>query len=311
MSAADVLEPFIRAIDLNRLRLGPPRRFIFFCGGKIDHKSSKPLSLRDYLSRELIGPKAIPDAHFVYAESATQLYRDSKYKDLIAFEEDIAQISDIVLIIGESAGSLTELGAFSMNAAIAERLKIIVQDKYYSDESFIRNGPIRHMEDMRDDSVSSYPWNISSTDKKLIRSSAAPHVSSIRQELIDRLAKVAAKETFNASNKRHIMILIFWIVQRLRGAILKDIADSLSHFGISETPENIRKYLYCMRVADWIGEKKYWHPTYYYPRIDRDPLDYAFSGTKNDPLRFKSDVAAEMSKRDLSRPKPVLDLAGR
>ena len=53
----------------------------------------------------MLGSSAIPNAHFVYAESATQLYRDSKYKDLIAFEEDIAQISDIVLIIGESAGS--------------------------------------------------------------------------------------------------------------------------------------------------------------------------------------------------------------
>jgi hypothetical protein len=107
------------------------------------------------------------------------------------------------------------------------------------------------------------------------------------------------------------MILIFWVVQRLRGAILKEIADSLLHFGVSESPETIRKYLYCMLVAEWIGEKKYGHPIYYYPRIDRDPFDYAFTGTRNDPLRFKGDVAAEMQKQGLSRPKPVLDLAGR
>ena len=159
--------------------------------------------------------------------------------------------------------------------------------------------------------VSSYPWSINTTDKKLVRSSAAPHLSNIRQELIDRLAKVASKELFNANNKRHIMILIFWIVQRLRGAILKDVGDSLLHFGITETSENIRKYLYCMRVAEWVGEKKYGNPIYYFPRIDRDPFEYAFTSAKNDPLRLKSDIAAQMSKRDLSRPKPVLDLAGR
>jgi hypothetical protein len=141
VTAADALAPFIGALNLSRLRLGPPRRFIFFCGGRIDLKSTRPLSLRDYLHREFVGAKAINDAKFVYAESATQLYRDSKYRDLIAFEEDIAQISDIVLIIGESAGSLTELGAFSMNNAIAPRLKIIIQDKYYDSESFIRYGP--------------------------------------------------------------------------------------------------------------------------------------------------------------------------
>jgi hypothetical protein len=167
------------------------------------------------------------------------------------------------------------------------------------------------MEDLREDAVSSYPWRINVKDGTIIKSSAAPHVSSIRQELIERLTKVAAKETFQPGNKRHIMILIFWIVQRLRGAILKEIAESLSHFGITETPENIRKYLYCMRVADWIGEKKYGHPVYYYPRIDHDPFEYAFSGTANDPLRFKSDVAAGISRRDLSRPRPVLDLVGR
>jgi hypothetical protein len=155
-----------------------------------------------------------------------------------------------------------------MNAAIAPRLKIIVQDKYYSDESFIRNGPIRHMEESWEDSVSSYPWSVSSGDNTIKKSSAAPHVSSTRQELIDRLAKVAAKEALDVTNKRHVMILIFWIVQRLRGAILKEIADSLSHFGVTETQENIRKYLYCMRVADWIGEKKYGHPIYYYPKVE-------------------------------------------
>jgi len=311
VTAAELLKPLIGTINLDRLRIGPPRRFIFFCGGKIDSTSRKSPSLRDYLTRQLTGTKSVDDAYFVYAESATQLYRDSKYKDLIAFEEDIAQISDIVLIIGESAGSLTELGAFSMNAAIAPRLKIILQDKHYSAESFIRNGPIRHMEDSYDDSVSSYPWRISTKGQSIIKSSAAPLVMSIRQELTDRLGKVAAKETFQHNNKRHVMILIFWIVQRLRAAILKEITDTLVHFGVIEPPENIRKYLYCMLVAEWIGEKKYGHPIYYYPRIDRDPFEYAFiHGATNDALRFKSDIASEISKSKITRPKPVLNLAG-
>jgi hypothetical protein len=309
VTAAQVLAPFIGALDLTRLRLGPPRRFIFFCGGKIDHSRSSPLSLRDYLSREISGAKSINDAPFVYAESATRLYLDTNYSDLIAFEADIAQISDIVLIIGESAGSLTELGAFSMNAATAPRLKIITQGKYDSDESFIRNGPIRHMEKLWPDSVSSYDWRTKSTDNTIIKSSAAPHVASIRQELIERLAKFAAKEKFDAKSKRHVMILIFLIVQRLRGAKPKEIADSLVSFGVSETPDSIRNLLYCMRVADWIGEKKYGNPIFYYPKVNRDPFEYAFVAATNDPLRFKSDVATQMKRPDISRPKTVISLA--
>jgi hypothetical protein len=215
----------------------------------------------------------------------------------------------IVLIIGESAGSLTELGAFSMNIEIAPRLEIITQDKYYSHESFIRNGPLRHMEKLWPDSVSSYDWRTNSHDNTIVKSSAAPHVTRIRQELVDRLAKVNAKEKFDRSNKRHIMILIFWIVQRLRGAIPKEISESLARFGVNETQDNILNFLYCMRVADWIGEKKYGHPIYYYPTVNTDPFEYAFLVKTNDPLRFKSDVAAQMRKRDVSRPKPVLKLA--
>jgi hypothetical protein len=92
------------------------------------------------------------------------------------------------------------------------------------------------MEELRDDSVSSYPWKVNSKQKKIVKASAAPHVSNIRQELIDRLASVAAAEMFSAGNKRRIMISTFWIVQRLRGAILKEIGDALAHFGITETP---------------------------------------------------------------------------
>ena len=67
------------------------------------------------------------------------------------------------------------------------------------------------------------------------------------------------------------------------GLLRTEIADSLAHFGVTETQENIRKYLYCMRVAEWIGEKKYGNPVFYYPKVDRDPFEYAFTVPTNDP----------------------------
>lgn len=105
------------------------------------------------------------------------------------------------------------------------------------------------------------------------------------------------------------MIAIFWIVQRLRGAILKDIGDSLSGFGLNIQQEKIKNFLYCMRVAEWISEKKYGHYIYYYPLIDRDPFEYAFNSlTSNDPLRMKGDIAADIRRNNLTPPKAILDL---
>jgi hypothetical protein len=96
--------------DLDHSKLGfkYPSKFIFLCGGVIS-KTGKAISLRDYLYRvrNIEGRLA---GGIILAEEATQLYRDSHYRDLISFEEDIARIAAIVLVIPESPGSLAELG---------------------------------------------------------------------------------------------------------------------------------------------------------------------------------------------------------
>src|SRR5712691_8966182 len=114
-------------MNLGKVRVGPSQRFIFFCGGKLSDPSARPASLRDYLRRRIAGGAKILNTNFVFAESATDLFRDSGYSDLIQFEADIAQISEIVLLIGESAGSLTELGAFAMHDRIAPRLQVFIR----------------------------------------------------------------------------------------------------------------------------------------------------------------------------------------
>ena len=59
--------------------------------------------MRHYLLNERkIGRRLKAD--IVLAETANQLYRDTAYKDLITFEEDIAKISALVLVIAESSG---------------------------------------------------------------------------------------------------------------------------------------------------------------------------------------------------------------
>jgi hypothetical protein len=179
VSAPEILEPLVNALDLSKVRLRPPERFIFFCGGKISDPPARPTSLREYLRRRI---KRIGDTKLVYAESATQLFRDSGYGDLIQFEADIAQISEIVLLIAESSGSLTELGAFSLHEKIAGRLQVFVSDEYYKAESFIRRGPIRRL----DKAVSYYPWR-TYKDSRLKITSIRSHIRDIRSDISKRL----------------------------------------------------------------------------------------------------------------------------
>lgn len=106
---------------------------------------SRAKSLRDYLCRVRKIEKHLPGS-IVLAEEAVSLYRDTTYTDLITFEEDIARLSSLVLVIAESAGSLAELGAFSTNETIRQSLRVILQTSYENSESFVRYGPVRRVE---------------------------------------------------------------------------------------------------------------------------------------------------------------------
>jgi hypothetical protein len=110
--AAELVELY-NDLHLERLRVHRPSKFLFLCGGALPNGvNDRPGNLRDYIYRvrRIRSPYQV-----VLAERATQLYRDTAYSDLISFEEDIARIAAVVLVIAESAGSFAELGAFASN----------------------------------------------------------------------------------------------------------------------------------------------------------------------------------------------------
>ena len=105
------LAQLFKDLDPTRLRIHPPKKTVFLCGG-IAGASTDVLSLRDYLFR-IRNISTELSATIVLAERANALYRDTTYGDLISFEEDIARIASVVLVIAESPGSLAELGALT------------------------------------------------------------------------------------------------------------------------------------------------------------------------------------------------------
>ncbi len=118
--------------DLEKLRVSKPLKAVFLCGGAISTRASlRPENLRDYLLRY----SPIKLSHpIILAESAYSLYRDAHYDDLISMEEDVAQLSAIVLVIAESAGSLAELGAFSSNEYIKPSAALNLRYTRYADD---------------------------------------------------------------------------------------------------------------------------------------------------------------------------------
>jgi hypothetical protein len=65
-------------------------------------------------------------------------------------EEDLAKLADLIIVIVESAGTLTELGAFSLSPSLRKKLLPIVDKEYEHHSSFITNGPL-HWIDVESD----------------------------------------------------------------------------------------------------------------------------------------------------------------
>lgn len=189
------LKGFYDDLHFEGLRISRPSKFVFFCGGAIPKNPKEkegPHNLRDYLTR--VRPMR-QSYEVVLAERAIQLYRDTEYRDLISFEEDIARIASVVLVIAESAGSLAELGAFVASPTISKVLRVVISEKNEGEESFVRFGPIQRVKNAKRDHLGVYPWR-SRKSGNLIVKSARPHYSEIRKFIDGHVRGVPASAPF-------------------------------------------------------------------------------------------------------------------
>lgn len=120
----------------NRILLDADSLVIFICGAA----SSAYESAREQLLR--YAKKYFRYGTLFRAEDAFPVLSGSGGDDLLTIEHSLAEYSDCVLIINESAGTLAELGAFASNEDVVQKLLIVNPQEYSTASSFINLGPI-------------------------------------------------------------------------------------------------------------------------------------------------------------------------
>lgn len=115
---------------------------VFLCGG---------VSTDEKCIRDLIRSKL--ETHSVRVLYPEDLFMDILSKDnsmdLLSLENFLADNSDIICVLPESAGSLVELGAFTNNIKTLEKLFVIMNKDYEKDKSFIMKGPIKYISNQK------------------------------------------------------------------------------------------------------------------------------------------------------------------
>lgn len=144
---------------------------VFLCGGA---SLNSQKSLRDKVrilledSKRVYGSQ-LPIKVFYPEDLLIDALNKTKDSDLLSYEQLLANNSNIIAIICESAGSLVELGAFTNNEYTSDKVIAAIDRKRKKDKSFIMLGPIKYLKKQESLNVLYYGIDEKDFAKKLAK----------------------------------------------------------------------------------------------------------------------------------------------
>lgn len=231
---------------------------VLLCGGKVPVKSTADApnpptsSLRHAITLaslpyEIFRPEEIPD-----------WLNDGIYKNLMAFEADLASICSMVVIILESAGSLVELGAFSQLPDLSKKIIVVKSSEFVDAPSFINFGILRHISENHHSGVKSYPWNIvnpsSITDEV---------VDDVISDINDELAKLGKSQLLKPTQASHAIVFICEIIKLFTALKEHEIFEYLTLIGASISKEQLKSKLFLLEQFRLIKKEEYSDSIFY------------------------------------------------
>ncbi|MBW8367782.1 MAG: retron St85 family effector protein [Arenimonas sp.] len=273
----------------------PFEGFVFLCGGPQDLTRPTPeLSVRHILYNAMTsGRYADLAARLKLAEDIQDWYRGGTYSDLVTFEEHLASLSSVIVLVVESAGSIAELGAFSVTNAIADRLMALVSEAHFEEDSFIRHGPISRLESRTGRRVGVHPWHELGLGGRLVENFELirDDVPAIVDEVRTFLTPATGEKVFKASDPSHPMLLICELCELFGALSENEIRDYLEIVRCGIVRETVSQYLFLLEKCGLLQQKARGNGRYYYAPGWRSHIVFGFSdGAGVDRFRVATDV---------------------
>jgi len=245
-------------LSSTKVLLQPP--IIFLCGGLVKIEELENHSVRDALMEHLAVTDSTLSEHITVAEDYKDWLHDGLYADLLEFEDDIAHIASLIVIILESAGSIAELGAFAVNDVLNKKLQVFICDDHYEQDSFIKLGPLRYLDSIREGSVSAYPWDQNNPNETI-----KPSLADITTDIDDFVADLSSTEAFSKENSGHLAFIIFELISVFQALKFTEITEYLNKIEIKVLRDKVKKMLFLLSKFDFISVKRRGKVEYYYP----------------------------------------------
>lgn len=276
MKFDDKRKAHLAQISLEKSRVDLSSPIIFLCGGLVDLKEIESTSIRSaflsYVSK--VGCETADQ--ITLAENFKDWIHDSVYKDLLDFENDIAHISSVIVIILESPGALAELGLFVRNHSLNKKLIIFVNDEHYNAESFISLGPLRYLKTIEERNVCAYPWDLSNIDESLKESLPEMH-----EDLLSTMKELDNSEAFDIKNDGHVSFVLYEFIRLFKALKLSEIELYSKEIGIDLKRDKVKRLLFLLKKFELISIGKRGNDEYYYPIKDIDKIHFGGHFDKN------------------------------
>lgn len=141
-STAELLKFKKLIIDANNVwRSKDSEIFVFLCGANIENQNgtSSPSKRREDLIN--FSKTHLKQSKFFLAEEIFKALIINS-DNLLDIEKDLLDFADFVIIVLESESTFCELGAFTYNSNLREKIIVINNERYKKSPSFINLGPI-------------------------------------------------------------------------------------------------------------------------------------------------------------------------
>lgn len=188
---------------------------------------------------------------------ATKPIKGANYDDFLRFESDIAQLCEMILLFCESEGSFCELGSFCSIEEIRLRTLVVIEEKHFDAESYIRLGPLQALLNEDDAAVVTFtfpslngsPANLKSVEPDRLK-------KLIRPKIDKRLASMPSQTTLDVSKEGHIIKAMVGFCQEFGALERAEILLALQHIGIDVGDEQLTRFLLCARQLRWVREAR-------------------------------------------------------
>lgn len=253
-----MLPAFANQVNVGKIRVRAPKGCILLCGGKISKISDPaPLSIRDAYYK--IGDNPPFRGNDLILAEDTNLYyvKNANYPDLLKFEQDLAQLCELVMLFCESESSCAELGAFSVTDEIARKLLVIIRSQFYHAESFISLGPLKALRNIHNDSVFAIDDSeIGIVNGKFQGIDRETLKNILKDPVIDRLEQVREHTTFDRSRFGHLVKLMVGVVQEFGALTLSELQEILSLIIGEVSVDEIARHAFCAEALNWVKEER-------------------------------------------------------